>query len=106
MKILLNYGYPGNVRELENILEHALITCQQNTLQPRHLPEYLLSPQKSARPATPITSKRFADSGNSESDKILAALEANDWRRVRAARALGIDRTTLWRKMKKYGFID
>ena len=106
MKILLNYGYPGNVRELENILEHALITCQQNTLQPRHLPEYLLSPQKSARPAKPITSKRFADSGNSESDKILAALEANDWRRVRAARALGIDRTTLWRKMKKYGFID
>jgi PAS domain S-box-containing protein len=106
MKILLNYGYPGNVRELENILEHALITCQQNTLQPRHLPEYLLSPRKSNRPAKPITSKRFADSGNSESDKILAALEAHDWRRIRAARALGVDRTTLWRKMKKYGFID
>ncbi len=106
MKILLNYGYPGNVRELENILEHALITCQQNTLHTRHLPEYLLSSRKSYRVGKQKMPERFADSDNSESDKILAALEMNNWHRIRTARALGVDRTTLWRKMKKYGFMD
>ena len=106
MKILLNYGYPGNVRELENILEHALITCQQNTLQPLHLPEYLLNPRKSYRAGKPKMPTRFADSDNSESDKILAALEAHNWQRIKTARALGMDRTTLWRKMKKYGFME
>jgi PAS domain S-box-containing protein len=106
MKILLNYGYPGNVRELENILEHALITCQQNILQRRHLPEYLLSPRKSYRAGKPKMPKRFADSDNSESNKILAALEAHNWHRIKTAGALGMDRTTLWRKMKNYGFLD
>ncbi len=106
MKILLNYGYPGNVRELENILEHALITCQQNTIQPGHLPAYLLSPRKSFRAGKLKLPKRVAGSDDSESDKIFRALEAHNWHRIRTARALSMDRTTLWRKMKKYDFID
>ncbi len=105
MEILLNYDYPGNVRELENILEHALIICQEDTIQPTHLPEYL--------PARPAAGKAIslgsANPGfpfeNKEHVKLLAALRKFDWHRRKTARALGIDRTTLWRKMKKYGLL-
>jgi PAS domain S-box-containing protein len=106
MEILLNYNYPGNVRELENILEHALIICQGDTIQHAHLPEYL--------PARPAAGKRIPlgparpgfVSENKEHSEILALLQQFDWHRQKTARALGVDRTTLWRKMKKYGLLD
>jgi PAS domain S-box-containing protein len=105
MEILLNYHYPGNVRELENILEHALIICQEATIGPAHLPEYLrvrpavrrAKPESPAKPDFPITDKERAE--------LLAKLEQFNWHRRKAAHALGMDRTTLWRKMKKYGLL-
>jgi transcriptional regulator of acetoin/glycerol metabolism len=106
MQILLNYDYPGNVRELENILEHALITCQQDTLKERHLPEYLLGPNKYYRAATPKATGRLPHPDSKERDQILAALNEHNWHRIQTARALGMDRTTLWRKMKKYGLMS
>jgi DNA-binding NtrC family response regulator len=48
MQILLNYDYPGNVRELENILEHALIICREAMVQPDHLPDYVRQVQQTA----------------------------------------------------------
>jgi PAS domain S-box-containing protein len=106
MEILLNYHYPGNVRELENILEHALIICQEETIQLTHLPEYL--------PARPLARKAIslAPAGpgfpleNKEHAELIAALQQFSWHRQKTARALGVDRTTLWRKMKKYGLLD
>ena len=106
MEILLNYDYPGNVRELENILEHALIICQEDTLQTRHLPKYLRSPRRDSRTVEPEIPKPFADLDTKERDKILAAFKAHNRHRIKTARALGMDRTTLWRKMKKYSIID
>jgi transcriptional regulator with PAS, ATPase and Fis domain len=106
MKVLLNYDYPGNVRELENILEHALITCQNTILRERHLPEYFLSPRIPHRIGRFEKQKRMSSSSNQEGKKILAALNAHNWHRIQTARALGMDRSTLWRKMKKYGFMD
>jgi DNA-binding NtrC family response regulator len=105
MEVLLNYHYPGNVRELENILEHALIICQEDSIQLTYLPEYLR-----VRPV--VRKAKLADSGepafpseNKERAELLAALEQFSWHRQKAARALGMDRTTLWRKMKKYGLL-
>jgi transcriptional regulator with PAS, ATPase and Fis domain len=106
MEILLNYDYPGNVRELDNILEHALIICQKDTLHTKHLPKYLRSPRRDSRTVEPEIPKPFADFDTKERDKILAAFKAQNRHRIKTARALGIDRTTLWRKMKKYGIID
>ena len=106
MKVLLNYDYPGNVRELENILEHALITCQNTILRERHLPEYFLSPRIPHRIGRFEKQKRLSGAYSQEGKEILTALNAHNWHRIETARALGMDRSTLWRKMKKYGLMD
>ncbi len=102
MAILLNYDYPGNIRELENILEHALIICQDSIVEPRHLPLSLkagpqpaISADGSAKPLTVVRRE-------SERERIHDVLRRHHWNRSRSARELNIDRTTLWRKMKKY----
>ena len=105
MEILLNYNYPGNVRELENILEHALIVCQEDAIRPSHLPEYVQ--QRNLRRQTlPDENGEYAAVADSrEREKILATLRRHNWHRSNAARSLGMDRTTLWRKMKKYNLV-
>jgi transcriptional regulator with PAS, ATPase and Fis domain len=95
MEILLNYDYPGNVRELENILEHALILCQDEVIEPRHLPVFL---QESPKTAGSLQTERFRN----ERDEILDVLRKHRWNRGEAAQELRMDRTTLWRKMKRY----
>jgi PAS domain S-box-containing protein len=105
MEILLNYEYPGNVREMENILEHALIICQEDVLRTSHLPEYLLGRKREALPEAQAKAPPASASGSSEREAILETLRQHGWRRRATARALGIDRTTLWRKMKKYDLL-
>ena len=102
MEILLNYKYRGNVRELENILEHALIICQEETLQPKHLPEYLQIRHAARKfPSTrQVKPQNFDDEG--ERDTIISMLQRYNWNRTKTAKALGMDRSTLWRKIKKY----
>ncbi len=99
LQILLNYDYPGNVRELENILEHAMVLCRKETMEPNHLPDYV----RLAHP--PAIS--FSNASNKDSmeavDMIMAALKRTGGHRGKAAAALGMDRTTLWRKMKRLG---
>jgi PAS domain S-box-containing protein len=102
MQVLLNYGYPGNIRELENILEHALILCQENVLRRKHLPDYLR--QRSLASGSGQEKSGVPDS--SERTRILAALRRHNGNRLLAARSLGMDRSTLWRKMKKYQLHD
>jgi PAS domain S-box-containing protein len=96
MQILLNYSYPGNVRELENILEHALIICRDAIIQPDHLPDYVRQNHDPA-PASSVHPEE-----ESEHQRILDALRKSGSHRGQAAKALGMERTTLWRKMKKY----
>jgi PAS domain S-box-containing protein len=102
MQLLLNYAYPGNIRELENILEHALILCQESVLRRKHLPDYLRQRPSAAggRPEKAISSD------SSERTRILSALRRHSGNRSLAALTLGMDRSTLWRKMKKYHLID
>ena len=103
MEILLNYDYPGNVRELENILEHALIICQEETIQTRHLPEYLRVGRTIRKPSARRSIRLLQVSDDEERDKIISALQQHNGHRAKTARALGMDRTTLWRKIKNYG---
>jgi PAS domain S-box-containing protein len=103
MQILLNYDYPGNVRELENILEHALIICREAMVQPDHLPDYVRQVQQTTAASKSLAGE--AESPSREHRRILAALEKCNGHRCNAARELGMERTTLWRKMKKYGIL-
>ncbi len=102
MQLLLNYSYPGNIREPENILEHALILCQESVLRRKHLPDYL----RRRPPAAAARQEKAASSDSSESARILSALRRHSGNRSLAARALEMDRSTLWRKMKKYHLMD
>jgi len=101
MEVLLNYDYPGNVRELENIIEHALIVCQDKIIERNHLP---LSLQGGISSPLPQEEKRPFDREIEFSEKtlILDTLRKYNWNKGKTAAALDINRSTLWRKMKKY----
>jgi len=102
MEILLNFDYPGNVRELENILEHALIISQEQELLPEHLPDHVRRPAPASAMQIAFPNSRAGTSVSREHQKILQALSHHGGNRTDTAQALGIDRTTLWRKMKRY----
>ena len=111
---LLRYDWPGNVRELENALEFAVAVCQGQTIHVRDLPPEVVAPCVSeslglptGKPGHPPASPSPApDASSGERDELEAALEAHHWRRDETARALGMSRTTLWRKMREHGLID
>jgi transcriptional regulator with PAS, ATPase and Fis domain len=101
MDVLLNYDFPGNVRELENIIEHALIVCQEEIIERRHLP---LALQQGISSLLPAVENSLPDEsfGISEKDMLLDMLQKYSWNKGKTAAALNINRTTLWRKLKKY----
>ena len=94
MNILMDYDYPGNIRELENIIEHAFVLCKDAYVGREHLPHHLRG--NSAGVPSKISLAEM------ERVYIISALEKNAGNRARAAADLGIDTSTLWRKMKKY----
>lgn len=100
MKILMAYDYPGNIRELENIIEHVMVFCSGDTLQAEHL-------QKDIQPARPDVIGKAIEKEDPlqamEQELILKVLNQNGWNYKKTAEKLKISRTTLWRKMKEYG---
>ncbi|MGE5850252.1 MAG: sigma 54-interacting transcriptional regulator [Candidatus Methylomirabilota bacterium] len=106
MAILMDHDWPGNVRELENVLEHAMVCSRAALIEPDSLPRSLLI--GTAAPALERTTDQslgqpMTPQPPSEKDAILRALEASHGNRGRAAELLGIERTTLWRKMRGLG---
>lgn len=95
LKILMEHDYPGNVRELENIIEHAFVLVRGGLIEPRHLPAYLVRdhPQRPAR-LPRATLKEM------ETFLIQDALRRHRGNRTAAARELGINPSTLFRKLR------
>lgn len=103
-KILGEYDYPGNVRELENIIERAMIIESSTMLRP----ESLLIYRTGLGQDDVSTKKNLPDADNFdirevEKRHIVNVLRACRGKKIKAAEMLGINKTTLWRKMKKYG---
>ncbi len=95
---LMDHDYPGNVRELENIIEQAFVLCDGGLIESQHLPIELRPPASVAASAEGFMSIRVA-----EQRLIEAALQRNRGNRQRTARELGIDPSTLYRKVKALG---
>ncbi|MBW1916574.1 MAG: sigma 54-interacting transcriptional regulator [Deltaproteobacteria bacterium] len=98
---LLRYEFPGNVRELENIIEHGVVLCRGERLELRDLPEEL---RELSNPATGLGSTASTLAA-SEARLIADTLAQYQGQRGRTAQALGIAPSTLWRKMQKYGLL-
>ena len=100
MEWLMNYSFPGNIRELENIIEHGFVICRGEQIEVKHLPRNVYYEQVKG-PALDAATPNTLD----EAERLLIkkTLEKNYGHRGRTARELGIHKTTLWRKLKKYG---
>ncbi len=97
LEVLMRYPWPGNVRELKHSLEHACILCQEGLVGLHHLPRELLSRKRMAN-KLPLVAHN-GQSRTLEKQDILDALEHAEGNKAKAARILGIDRTTLYRKL-------
>lgn len=104
MQAMLKYSWPGNVRELINVIERSVVLTKGDYIRVHDLPEQIRQEQSYA-----LNSDNRMGSGslktalaNPERQIIIEALEANGWNRQNTAKALGINRTTLYKKMKKY----
>jgi PAS domain S-box-containing protein len=102
LEILLNHAYPGNVRELQNIIEHAMILCKGMEIQPEHLPNHLQKPRGPLLHWDP-SFKGSEILRDKEKEALLAVIRRHEGRVGEAAQDLGVHRSTLWRKMKRLG---
>lgn len=96
---LMSHNYPGNVRELENIIERALVLCSSGEIESKHLPEQLCGKACVEYPRQ----VGFVSFKQMEAAFLINALKRNNWNRLKTARQLGIHKTTLFRKIKSLG---
>jgi len=99
MALLMAHDYPGNIRELENIIEHAFVLCSNGLIEPRHLPDDFMSRS--------LPTAKFRDISSTlkavEAQALSEALKRNRGNRLAAAKELGIHKSTLFRKVKALG---
>ncbi len=107
LRLLAHYDYPGNIRELENIIEHAIIMAEDDIIRPRDLPENVYRPpDRLALPPSGIYEQsidEFVTIEEMERRLIRDTITRTGGNQTLAAKKLGISRSTLWRKLKQLG---
>ena len=94
MSALLTYEFPGNIRELENTIEHCFVLCQGDVIEARHLPDTVIGIDRES------TMSKFRTLKQMETIMIEQALRRNHGNRTATAKELGINSSTLFRKLK------
>jgi transcriptional regulator with PAS, ATPase and Fis domain len=97
MDLIFSHHWPGNVRELENIVERAMVLTKSDVITPESLPPELRAYQYAASPVD-----RAADLKLLEEDHVRSILEKCDWNKYRAAKMMGISRSTLYSKIRRF----
>jgi len=103
LEALMRYSFPGNVRELENVIERAVIVCQGTSLTPENLPEHLTCREAEALPAgagSPMTLEAL------EREHIAHVLSRTKGNITQTAKILGVQRNTIKKKMREYGLVS
>jgi PAS domain S-box-containing protein len=98
LSCLMSHDYPGNVRELENLIERAFILCRSGQIKRENLPEPVCHQSPTAGDG-----ERLGSFEQMEASYLMNALRQNGWSRTETAKALGIHKTTLFRKIKALG---
>ena len=105
LKRLLDFHWPGNVRQLRNAIEHACVTVTGDRIKYMDLPAELRVSPRHNNDAADIANSLTAEQ-DEERDKILTALKQTGGNRTAAAKLLGVSRVTLWKKIGKYAIAD
>jgi transcriptional regulator with PAS, ATPase and Fis domain len=107
LKALIDYNWQGNIRELENVIERAIILCNSTEIKPENLPSSMLEnhPNTFNRNEANSPASLRPSINEAEKTQIQEALDRNEYNRSKTAAELLIDRKTLYRKMKQYGLL-
>ncbi len=100
LKLLQNYNWPGNIRELRNLIENIVVLAKTNLISVDTLPEKIVNFQKNMEILEP---KPGINIKENEKNLIIKALKQSDGNRTKAAESLGLSRRTLYRKLTQYG---
>ena len=104
--VLESHGWPGNIRQLENAIQHAVLVSPGHRVEVQHLPQTVQDQGAAGSARRPAEPSLIDNRQTFERGIIQQALASSNYNRVRAASALGISRVTLYKKMKKYGLMD
>jgi PAS domain S-box-containing protein len=97
---LMRYNFPGNIRQLENVIEYAFVLCRGDMIRTRHLSREILNDVNNRSDKDVKSASSHLDTA--EKKVIIDALHRHNANRGKTAAFLGINKSTLWRKMKKY----
>jgi transcriptional regulator with PAS, ATPase and Fis domain len=103
LQMLIGYAWPGNIRELKNVLEQAIVFSERNTIEPKHLPENIIK-QSPESLVNNLNNEVSLDERLIilEKEMIINALRKTGYVQVKAATALGINQRSLWHRIRKH----
>ncbi len=98
METLMRHSWPGNIRELKSAFEFAFVSCREGMINPEHLPSNIMETMA----ARADSAARPADLDAIKKERLIQALKASDGNQSKAAKLLGLSRTSIWNQMKKF----